>query len=138
MPGQPDVVRDEMTVEGRAGDATTSPSGRHNMLVSNLCNGMESTQQMCGSYRRGVQALPGRGLGGKAAVQRDLCKLEERLDRFQTNARSSIRESFTPAILQPGDPSPQKSFAGQGGGTPKFCGGQLEHKSALHPCGSRA
>lgn len=82
MPGQSDVVRDEMTVEGRAGDATTSPSGRHNMLISDLCNGMETTlNKRVGRTVQGSLLSQAEGWerrlpsGGKAAIQRDLCKL---------------------------------------------------------------
>lgn len=105
MPGQSDVVRDEMTVEGRSGDATTLPSGRHNMLISDLCNGMETTLNKCvGHTVQGSLLSQAEGWEGRLP-SRGICAS---CRNSWTKARSYIRESFTPAIQQPGDPSPQQ------------------------------
>lgn len=84
-------------------------------------------------------------LEGKAAVQRDPSKLEMWFDGNLMGFRQ--RPSLVPGKGPPCSPSltgpadQKAALQGRpqaGRGTPNFCGGQIEHKSAVRPCGRRA
>lgn len=76
---------------------------------------------------------------GKAAIQRDHCELEKWSEAGEVLDSGGVlqRESFTPTNLQPGA-APRERLCGTEPGPPQCCGGQKEHKSAVHPCGRRA
>lgn len=88
-------------------------------------------------------AFPGGMLEGTAAG-RDFSKLEMWFDRNLMRFKSQVLcpERSRPVRYCRWGLLTRKHLCGKGPGgsqgTPKFCGGQIEHKSAVRPCGSRA
>lgn len=129
--------------KGREQGCTALASIRHKALFSSLHDRMESTLSVRGQSRT-VPAflgsllkarLPSRGI---TASQRNGRKLA----RYWTRVESYSREASPLPTCSLG-PLPRERLRGTepgpgGVGPPHCCDGQTEHKSAVHPCGSRA